>query len=74
MPILVLGDYRQHSSRLLLTPIIGLIIKLEDGGPIFYRSRYVRPNGQNGYYLKFRTMRVDADQILNRDPEMLKAF
>jgi exopolysaccharide biosynthesis polyprenyl glycosylphosphotransferase len=59
---------------LLLTPIVGLIIKLEDGGPIFYRSPYVRPDGQNGYYLKFRTMRVDAEQVLNRDPEMLKAF
>ena len=59
---------------LLLTPIIGLIIKLEDGGPIFYRSPYVQADGKDGYYLKFRTMRVDADQILNRDPEMLKAF
>ncbi len=59
---------------LFLTPIIGLIIKLEDGGPIFYRSPYVQSDGKDGYYLKFRTMRVDADQILNRDPEMLKAF
>jgi exopolysaccharide biosynthesis polyprenyl glycosylphosphotransferase len=59
---------------LLVTPIIGLFIKLEDGGPIFYRSAYVRPDGQNGYYLKFRTMRTDADQVLNRDPEMLKKF
>jgi exopolysaccharide biosynthesis polyprenyl glycosylphosphotransferase len=59
---------------LLITPIIGLIIKLEDGGPIFYRSAYVRPDGQDGYYLKFRTMRIDADQVLNRDPELLKAF
>jgi exopolysaccharide biosynthesis polyprenyl glycosylphosphotransferase len=59
---------------LLLAPIFGLFIKLEDGGPIFYRSPYVRPDGQDGYYLKFRTMRADADQVLNRDPEMLKAF
>jgi exopolysaccharide biosynthesis polyprenyl glycosylphosphotransferase len=59
---------------LLLTPIIGALIKLEDGGPIFYRSPYVRADDQNGYYLKFRTMRVDADQILTQDPEMLRAF
>jgi exopolysaccharide biosynthesis polyprenyl glycosylphosphotransferase len=59
---------------LLITPIIGVLIKFEDRGPIFYRSPYVRPDGQDGYYLKFRTMRVDADQVLNRDPEMLKAF
>ena len=59
---------------LLLAPIIGVLIKLDDGGPVFYRSPYVRADGQDGYYLKFRTMRVDADQVLNRDPEMLKAF
>jgi exopolysaccharide biosynthesis polyprenyl glycosylphosphotransferase len=59
---------------LILTPFLALFIKLEDRGPIFYRSPYVRPDGQNGYYLKFRTMRVDADQVLNRDPEMLKEF
>jgi exopolysaccharide biosynthesis polyprenyl glycosylphosphotransferase len=70
---LVLGAIGS-ALTLLCTPIIGLLIKLEDRGPIFYRSSYVRPDGQNGYYLKFRTMRVDADQVLNRDPEMLKAF
>jgi len=70
---LVLGSIGSVFT-LLITPIIGLIIKLEDGGPIFYHSSYVRPDGQDGYYLKFRTMRVDADQVLNRDPEMLKAF
>jgi exopolysaccharide biosynthesis polyprenyl glycosylphosphotransferase len=59
---------------LLLTPIMGLLIKLEDGGPVFYRSPYVRPDCQNGYYLKFRTMRVDADQILTQNPELLKEF
>jgi exopolysaccharide biosynthesis polyprenyl glycosylphosphotransferase len=70
---LVLGGLGS-AFTLLLTPIVGLIIKLEDGGPIFYRSAYLRPDGQNGYYLKFRTMRVDAEQVLKRDPEMLKAF
>jgi exopolysaccharide biosynthesis polyprenyl glycosylphosphotransferase len=59
---------------LLLTPIIGMLIKLEDKGPIFYRSPYVRADGQDGYYLKFRTMRVDADQVLTQDPELLKKF
>jgi exopolysaccharide biosynthesis polyprenyl glycosylphosphotransferase len=59
---------------LLFTPIIGILIKIEDKGPIFYRSRYVQEDGTNGYYLKFRTMRTDADRILNTDPEMMKAF
>lgn len=59
---------------LLLTPIMGLLIKLEDGGPIFYRSPYVRPDLENGYYLKFRTMRVGADEILMQDAELRKQF
>jgi exopolysaccharide biosynthesis polyprenyl glycosylphosphotransferase len=59
---------------LLLTPIMGLLIKLEDRGPIFYRSAYVRPDCENGYYLKFRTMRVDADEILTQDAELRKQF
>jgi exopolysaccharide biosynthesis polyprenyl glycosylphosphotransferase len=59
---------------ILLIPILGLLIKLEDGGPVFYRSVYVRPDFENGYYLKFRTMRVDADEVLTQDPELRKQF
>jgi len=59
---------------LLVGPVIGAIIKLEDGGPIFYRSAYVGPKGDTRYYLKFRTMRVDADQLLEGNPELRKRF
>ena len=59
---------------LLVTPVAGLLIKLEDGGPIFYRSPYVGRNGEDRYYLKFRTMRVGADRMLERDPELRKQF
>lgn len=59
---------------LVVTPVVGLLIKLEDGGPIFYRSPYVGPNGEDRYYLKFRTMRVGADKVLERDPELRKQF
>jgi lipopolysaccharide/colanic/teichoic acid biosynthesis glycosyltransferase len=34
----------------------------------------VRPDGHIGYYLKFRTMRVDADQVLTQDLELRKEF
>jgi len=61
-------------ATLLLMPMMALLIKFEDGGPVLYRSPYVRPDCEDGYYLKFRTMRVDADQILARDPELRKAF
>ena len=59
---------------LLLTPFVGLLIKLQDGGPIFYRSAYLRKDGCCSYYLKFRTMCIDADQILEQDAELRARF
>jgi len=59
---------------LVLIPFIGLIIKLQDGGPIFYRSAYVGQDRRNRHYLKFRTMRVDADDMLSRNPELKAQF
>jgi exopolysaccharide biosynthesis polyprenyl glycosylphosphotransferase len=59
---------------LLVLPIVALMIKLEGGGPIFYRSAYVGPDGKNLYYLKFRSMRVDADRILEQDSELRRKF
>jgi exopolysaccharide biosynthesis polyprenyl glycosylphosphotransferase len=59
---------------LAMTPLIGLLIKLEDGGPIFYRSAYLGQDGRNHYYLKFRSMCLDADGVLARAPELHKQF
>jgi exopolysaccharide biosynthesis polyprenyl glycosylphosphotransferase len=59
---------------LLITPIVAAIIKLEDGGPIFYRSVYVGQDGKNHYYLKFRSMCLDADRVLTRDSQLRKQF
>lgn len=50
---------------LLLLPIIiiiGLIIKLDDGGPIFYRQTRVGKGGKLFRIIKFRTMRTDAEK------------
>jgi exopolysaccharide biosynthesis polyprenyl glycosylphosphotransferase len=61
-------------SLLFLTPIIALLIKLEDGGPIFYRSAYLGQDTRNHFYWKFRTMCVDADQRLAGDAELRERF
>lgn len=60
---------------LALTPlflVIALLIKLADGGPVFYSHRRIGETGQPFGCLKFRTMHVLADQklqeILDRDP------
>lgn len=58
----------------LMIPVIGALIRHEDGGPVFYRSAYLAADGKSHYYLKFRTMRVDADPWLSANPEMAKEF
>ena len=51
---------------ILLVPttiIIGLAIKIEDGGPIFFRQQRVTKNGKLFNLIKFRSMVVNAEQI-----------
>src|SRR5436190_1081753 len=51
----------------LLSPLflfIFLLIKLEDGGPIFFIQTRVGPFGREFKMLKFRSMCLDAEQRL----------
>lgn len=59
---------------LLLTPFIWLLVNLESRGPLFYRSAYLAQNGTIQYYLKFRTMLVNADHILEKDSSLRSRF
>ncbi len=43
--------------------IIAIAIKLEDGGPVFYRAQRVGENGRLFDMIKFRSMVVNADQV-----------
>jgi len=56
-----------------LIGIIGIIIKLDSKGPIFYKQERVGKGGKPFKIFKFRTMFVDADkrlaEILSKDPE-----
>jgi lipopolysaccharide/colanic/teichoic acid biosynthesis glycosyltransferase len=60
----------------LLLPLIAFLaflVKWQDGGPMFYRRRVI---GQDGNFdaFKLRSMRVDADQVLQRNPSMRQEF
>ena len=59
---------------LLLMPILWVLVNLEDRGPLFYRSAYLGQDGSTRYYLKFRTMHVDADRILETDAALRIRF
>jgi exopolysaccharide production protein ExoY len=56
-------------ALLLLLPLfamIALIIRLWDRGPVFYRHRRIGLNGEMFDCLKFRSMVVNADEVLSR--------
>jgi lipopolysaccharide/colanic/teichoic acid biosynthesis glycosyltransferase len=61
---------------ILLFPFIAVLaflIKCQDGGPVLYRRRVVGPKGAFDAF-KLRSMRVDADEVLQRDPALLQEF
>lgn len=54
---------------LLLSPLLGLVallIKLESKGPVFYYSYRVGMNYHIFKFYKFRSMRTDADQLIDK--------
>src|SRR5947209_8741767 len=53
------------SALMLLSPLMALItvlVKLTSPGPVFYRQERCGLNGGTFHMLKFRSMRVDAEQ------------
>lgn len=47
-----------------LIALIGLLIKLDSPGPVFYRQKRVGHNGRPLWVWKFRTMVTDAEELL----------
>src|SRR5690606_29342842 len=61
------------SGLVLLSPLLVLIaigIKLTSKGPILHRRLVMGLNGKKFYALKFRTMVVNGDEILDQNPEL----
>lgn len=52
---------------LLITIPVAIIIKIEDGGPVFYRSRRLGKGFKEFDMLKFRSMKVNAPDLRNED-------
>jgi exopolysaccharide biosynthesis polyprenyl glycosylphosphotransferase len=62
------------AATLALTPIIGLLLKCEDGGTVFYSRDYIGTDGRVHRFLKFRTMVEGAERILENDPALKVRF
>jgi lipopolysaccharide/colanic/teichoic acid biosynthesis glycosyltransferase len=56
-----------------LIAVLAVLIKLQDGGPVFHRRRVVGTQGEFDAF-KLRTMRVDADQLLELNPGLRREF
>jgi lipopolysaccharide/colanic/teichoic acid biosynthesis glycosyltransferase len=57
--------------------VIAVLIKLEDGGPVFYRQERIGYKGRPFRIWKFRTMVVNADKLgkpltVGRDPRITR--
>ncbi|MEG2789546.1 MAG: exopolysaccharide biosynthesis polyprenyl glycosylphosphotransferase [Romboutsia sp.] len=46
-----------------LVIIFGIIVKIEDKGPIFYNQKRLGLNGNVFYIYKIRSMKIDAEQL-----------
>ncbi len=53
-------------ATLPITLVIAFLVKINDGGPILYGHERITVTGKKFKCLKFRTMRVDAEQELQR--------
>jgi exopolysaccharide biosynthesis polyprenyl glycosylphosphotransferase len=62
-------------ALVLLSPVfllIAIAVKLDSPGPILHRRRVMGVNNRQFDAFKFRTMRIDGDEILARSPELQK--
>ncbi len=51
----------------LVVVIVGLLIRLDSKGPIFYRQKRIGLNGNEFTMLKFRSMYVNCDDTIHRN-------
>jgi exopolysaccharide biosynthesis polyprenyl glycosylphosphotransferase len=60
-------------SLIILAPFLALIsfcIKISSPGPVLHRRLVMGLNGKQFYALKFRTMVINGDEVLNQHPEL----
>lgn len=51
----------------IITVFVGIAIKLDDGGPVFYKAQRIGKNSKIFSMYKFRSMRVNAPNYTNPD-------
>jgi len=59
---------------LVIMVFVGILIKLEDRGPVFYRRRVLGMELKEFDAFKFRSMCVNADDMLKKDKNLREEF
>ena len=54
--------------------VLALLVKVSSPGPVLFRQPRVGRNGRQFSLLKFRSMRIDAEERLRRDPALYDAY
>ncbi len=66
------------TGLLVLSPVfllIAILIKCDDGGAVFYKHKRIGRGGKTIYIRKFRSMRKDADRLVDQlTPEQLRQY
>lgn len=57
----ILGAFVGILVTIVLFPFVGIAIKCDSHGPVFYKQKRIGLNGREFYLYKFRSMYVDAD-------------
>src|SRR5579884_1600148 len=57
-----------------LLAVLAVLVRLDSPGPVLHRRRVVGRSGKAFDAFKFRTMVVNADEVLANDPELRRAF
>ena len=52
---------------LIILLVVTVTIKLDDGGPVFYKAERIGKDSKILYMYKFRSMKVNSENILNAD-------
>jgi exopolysaccharide biosynthesis polyprenyl glycosylphosphotransferase len=64
-------------ALILISPLLfitAVLIKLDSPGPVIHRRRVLGMGGREVDAFKFRTMVVNADEVLEQNPELKRAF
>ena len=69
----LLGSLLLIGLLLPVLAVVAILVYLVDGRPVLFRRRCIRPGGEFDAF-KFRTMRRDADEVLQRDEDLRDAF